>query len=481
MSVVTALWCMNAAAALTLAGFCMLSWVIERRNLANLTFCLTAIATAAATPLEIGMMYATTAAEYGELLRWYHLPIFFVLVGHLLFVRYYLGTGRLWLLGTIISLRLIVLVANFLVDPNFNFLEITSLRQGSFLGEQVSVVGESKMRSWQWLAIASMLLLIAFVIDAAVQAWLKGGPESRRKAAVLGLAIVLPMVCNIVLNQMVVSGMLHIPVSATLWFLGTLTAIAYELGREFVISRRAQLQLAELRGELAQVERVNALGQLASGLAHDLVQPLTASIGNAEAAEQLLQQANPDLGELREIVADIQKDNRRAGEMIDRMRTLLKRRAVEMQPVALDEMVRDVFSLAAPEAASRQIALECRIPPGLPRVLCDRVHISQVLLNLIINGMEAVQSRPIDMKRVGVKGYTNGNGGVELAVFDSGPGIPDANIDQVFSPFFTTKSGGMGMGLTLSRTIIEAHGGRLWAENRGTTSGAMFRFTLPRA
>jgi C4-dicarboxylate-specific signal transduction histidine kinase len=403
-----------------------------------------------------------------------------VLVGHLLFIRYYLGTGSLWLLGTVVTLRVFVLIFNFLVDPNFNFREITSLGTMRFLGEDVSVVGASVMRSWQWLAGASMLLLIAFVFDAAVRTYLRGGRERRRKALVVGLGIGIPMVSNLVSNQLVAAGVLHVPVSATLWFLGTLLAVAYELSREFVASRRAQLQLAQLRGELAQVERVNSLGQLATGLAHELKQPLTAALMNAEAAERLVQAANPNVEELRSILADIRDSNRRAGATIDRMRALIMRRIIDQQPVALDDVVQDVLGLARSEATSRRVALECRVPRGLPSVLGDRVHLSQVLLNLLINGMEAVKSRPANLRRVLVEGRTETAGTVEIAVSDSGPGISDDAIEQIFTPLFTTKTAGIGVGLAISRSIIEAHGGRLWAVNCAP-GGAAFHFTLPRA
>jgi C4-dicarboxylate-specific signal transduction histidine kinase len=481
MSIVTILWSLNAALAFTLAGCCLLFWIVERRDLANLTFCVLALATAAATPLEIAMMHATTPAEYGELLRWYHLPIFFVLVAHLLFVRFYLGAGRPWLLWMVVGLRLVVLISNFFLDPNFNFREITSLQRISFLGEQVSVVGDSVARQAQWLAGISMILLVTFVMEAATQAWLHGSAETRRRAVIVGLAIVVPMIGNIVLNQLVVSGVLHIPISATLWFLGTLTVIAYDLGREVVISRRAQQQLANLRNELAQFDRVNTLGQFASGLAHELMQPLTATAGNATAAELLMQRPTPDLDELRAIVTDIQKDNQRAADTIHRMRALLQRRSLEIQPVTVDEVVRDVLSLAAPEADSRQVTLECRCAPTLPRVRCDRVQIAQVLLNLILNGMDAVKACASDRRSVRVEASTNGNGEIEIAVLDAGPGIPEGLVDAVFSPLYTTKAKGLGMGLTISRTIIEAHGGRLWASNNAETGGAAFRFTLPPA
>lgn len=479
MNGITVLWSMSAALALTVAAGAALSWAVDRRNAAELTFCLIAGATAASMPFELGMMYASTPAEYGQLLRWYHIPIFFALLGHLLFIRYYLGTGRSWLMTTVVALRLFVVTANFVFEPNFNFSEISSLERTSFLGTEISVVGESVPRAWQWLGGLSMLLLMVFVFDAAARAYVRGGKESRRRALVAALAIGLPMLCNVLVNHLVALGMLHAPISTSLWFLGTLAAVAYELSRAFVTSRRAELQLAGLRGELAQVERVNSLGQLASGLAHELKQPLTASLVNADTAERLLKKERPDFDALRATIAEIRNDNRRAVETIDGMRALLKRRIVDRQPLAIDDLVRDVIALAGPEAVSRHVALECRMAPGLPHVLGDRVHISQVLLNLLINGLEAVSGRATE-RRVLVEGRTSATEGVEIAVHDSGPGIPNDKIEEVFSSLFTTKSAGMGVGLALSRTIIEAHGGRLWAENE-PTGGAAFRFTLPLA
>jgi C4-dicarboxylate-specific signal transduction histidine kinase len=481
MSIVTTLWCLSTALALTLAGLCLLFWLVERRDLTYLSFCIIAVSTAVATPFELGMMLATTPAGYGELLRWYHLPLFIVLAGHVFFVRNYLGTGRPWLLWAFICMRLAVLIINFLVDPNFNFREITSLQHLSFLGEQVSVIGRSVMRPMQWLGVCSSILLISFVIDATIQARLRGSTEFRRRALIAGVAIVVPMTSSIVENMLVAGGVLHFPVINSIWFLGTLSVVAYELGREVIINRRAQWQLSRLQSELVQLDRVNTLGQFASGLAHELVQPLTAATCNAGAAELLMQQTAPDLAELRVIMGNIKKDMTRAGDTIHHMRALIQRRALERQSVAVHEVVRDVLLIAGPEAASRQVVLECRIAPGLPRALCDPVQISQVLLNLLINGMDAVMTRPGDTRRVDVEAYADKHGRLELAVSDSGPGIPDGKLDAVFSPLFTTKAHGLGMGLAICRTIIEAHGGNLWALNSTTTSGAVFRFTLPRA
>ena len=480
MMLITFLWSVNAAIALTLAVACALVWFADRRDTAKLMFCVLALATAAATPFELGMMEAATAAEMGQQVRWYHLPIFFTMVGQLLFVRAYLGTGRLWLLGTIILIRVFVLVANFLVEPNYNFVEIASLQHIAFLGEQVVVIGESTPRSWQLLAVVSVLMLMVFVVDATIQGWRKGGGETRRRARTVGLAIVVPMMGNLVLNQLVASGVLHIPIVATFWFLGTLTVITYEFGRELIRNTRARLQLAELRREWAQVERINSLGHLASALAHELLQPLAAIRANVDAAKLYLRRPQLDLDELRSIVDDIGHDNLRAADIIDRMRTFMKGSAVSMQAIGLEAVVQDVFSLLRHEANARRVELNYSVPTNLPAASGDRVQISQVILNLLINAMDAVQTRPVDSRLVVVEARTAEMDAIEITVRDSGPGIPDGRLEEIFNPLFTTKAAGLGVGLALSRMIVEAHGGRIWAEN-ARTGGAIFRFTLPRA
>lgn len=481
MSFVTLLWSTSATVAVMLGILCAVAWFADKRDLAYAMFCVTALGTAASVPFELGMMYAETPAEYGEWLRWYHLPSSTTLISTLIFVRLYLGTGRSWLLWPLVAVRVFIVAVNFAVDPNFNFREIIALDRFTFLGEQVAVVAQSVPRSWQWLASASLLLILVFLIDAAIQRWRKGGSGSRRKALMVTLALVVPLVGNALANQLVVWGVLHTPVINTVWSVGALVIMSFELGREFVVGRRGRLQVAQLRGELAQTQRVNMLGQLASGLAHELAAPLGAIRFNAETAEGGLRGGSPDPGMLREIVADIQKDVGRAVEVIDRLRTLFKRGTVEAQPLALEDVVRDVLALFKSEAISRGVVLENHLQPGLPRVLGDRVHISHVLLNLVANAMDAVQSNPKDRRHVVIETHVAADGGLETIVKDSGPGIPDGKLEAIFAPLFTTKAGGLGMGLALSRTIIQAHGGRLWARNGDAGIGATFCFTLPLA
>src|SRR5205814_2908788 len=186
----------------------------------------------------------------------------------------------------------------------------------------------------------------------------------------------------------------------------------------------------------------------------------------------------PDLEEIRTILADIRADDQRAGSVIDRMRSLLKRLVLNTQLLDLNELVGDVAQLARPDAATRQVKLAVNLPADLPPVRGDRVHLQQVLLNLIVNGMDAMNGASPENRRVIVSAREGAAQTVEVSVSDTGHGITTEKLAKVFDPFFTTKPDGMGMGLPISRTIVESHGGRLWVESNNG-SGATFRFTLP--
>ena len=478
MSLVTTLWSMEAAAALTLAVLYGGVWTTDRRNLANFTLCAVAVSMVAVARAEVGMMHAATAAEYGEWVRWCYLPVFFAVVGQVLFVHLYTGTGRSGLLWSIIGIRLLVLAGNFLTSPTFVWREIGGLQHVQFLGEWVAVPGPIVLRPWHWLSVASCALIILFIADAALTLWRRGGIEERRKALVAAGGVGLPLAATIVYAQAVLLGTLRLPLLVTPAFLVTILVMAVELSRGVLLYRETRRELEELRSELARAGRVTALGQLASALAHELSQPLGAILRNAEAAELHLNNPLPDLEELRAIITDIRKDDRRAGDVIEQMRALIKRRTLQMHPLALNELVQDVISLVHSDALARHVAVDYVTSPGLPLVSADRVHLSQVLLNLIMNGMDAIQTAPASNQRVLIEARQREEGRVEVAVTDSGPGVPAEVMGKVFDPFYTTKPSGLGMGLPISRTIIEAHGGRLWAEQAPGGRGLTFRFTL---
>lgn len=244
--------------------------------------------------------------------------------------------------------------------------------------------------------------------------------------------------------------------------------------------RRSELELQQLQGQIAHASRVSMMGQLASALAHELNQPLGAILRNAEAAELFLQHDPPDLAELRPILADIRADDQRARDVIERLRALLKRRSIEPRALVISDLLGSIAALTRADAAARRIALEIESASGVPTVMGDGVHLQQVLLNLVLNAMDAVDGALAGQRRVVVRARYDGKRAVEVAVSDSGHGIPPERLGLVFEPFFTTKANGMGIGLSISRTIIEAHGGRIWAESHAA-DGATFRFTLPTA
>ncbi len=242
--------------------------------------------------------------------------------------------------------------------------------------------------------------------------------------------------------------------------------------------KQAAAELIRQRAELAHVARVSTMGELAASVAHELNQPLGAILANAEAAELFLQQEPPAFGELRATLADIRKDDERASEVIRRMRALLRKHELELQPLDINSVAEEALQLVSGDAALRRISLAADLLPFLPKIAGDRVHLQQVLLNLILNGMDAMHDQARDRRQIQVRTRLGADGLVELAVIDSGHGLEPNKLSRLFEPFYTTKPNGMGMGLSIARTIIDAHHGRIWAENNAVR-GAVFRITLP--
>lgn len=233
----------------------------------------------------------------------------------------------------------------------------------------------------------------------------------------------------------------------------------------------------EARQELIHASRLALLGEFTASIAHEINQPLGAILSNADAAEMLLDASPPPLDEVRQILTDIRNDDLRASDVIQRLRSLLRRRELELRPVHLKKVIADVLGLVRAESQRRQIDVQTRITDRLPIVSGDKVHLQQILLNLLINGMEAM-SDTSGTRRLTVSTTLSGSGFVEVAVADTGQGIPPDQLPRVFDRFFSTKSDGIGLGLAITQSLVEAHGGRIWAENP-PGEGATFRFTLP--
>ncbi|HET7809329.1 MAG TPA: ATP-binding protein [Steroidobacteraceae bacterium] len=609
MSTVTIIWSTIAACSLLLAFMYGVVWALDRKAWSSLVFSLDALALVGTAVLEMQMMTADSPESWGMWVRWIQIPIFLRAACIVIFIRLFFGTGRPWLMWTIIGMRLFIMVTGFIVDPNFNFSHIDSIARVPFLGDQVTVVGVAGARNLQWIATLELTLMLVYVADASIQLWRRGDREARRKVLVIGVAAFATNLLESLYSQLMILMGLQLPALLSPPYLLMLAAMTVEMSRDTLRASRLARELKdsqqrlddvaasagvglwtwnarndrlwmtqraremfglgwagdgevdmqqlrgmiepdefdrvrkvweqaanagaeqevqfrinapdggtrwlvahgrserdpgsdsilaqgvlrevtdqwrarqeneELRRELAHAGRVSALGTLSSSLIHELSQPLGAIQLNADAAELLLNRPNPDLTEIRQILADIRRDDQRAGEVIEGLRKFLKRRQMDFGPVSVENLVADVASLLKSDALMRHVTLECTTEPGLPPVRGDKVHLSQVLINLLMNGMDAVAELPPPRRHVRLHARRKGEDGIEIEVADSGPGISRDALGRIFDPFFTTKTGGMGIGLSVSQSIVQAHQGKLSAENRAD-GGARFVLTLPKA
>ncbi len=601
MSWITVVWSMNAAACLTLAAFYCAVWCKQREKWVYLLFSCSAIAAAAISAFELGMLNAQTIERYQALVRWIHLPTWVLTVSFVAFVRLYLRAGRRWLAWSIYGLRTLVLILNFISPVSVNFRTITDIHHFSWGGEIVSVpVGLPN--PWGLISSFSLLLLLIFSVDATITVWRRG---DRRRALLVGGSMIFGAILAWHV-PLVIWGVIEVPFFLGFTYTAIVAAMGYELSNDMarsahlarelelsdkrlnlaansadlglwewdlskdeiwvtpkrraqlgfpvsgkitfedLISRwhpddrdkvrqalrdaiengkdydaefrrlladgsvrwvaargrvqvnklgkpirllgvsmditarkQAELEAARQRHDLAHLARVNALGELSSSLAHELTHPLTAILSNAQAAQRFLARDDADLDEVREILNDIVTEDQRAGEVIHRLRLLLKKGEPQKHcdDVDLNEVVRDVLKLMRNDLIIQNVTVDTDLAQNLPLVTADRVQLQQVLLNLVLNACEAMADCDSSERQLLIASKSE-NGTVRVSVTDRGGGIPEEKREKVFERFFTTKKEGMGLGLSICRTIIDAHKGKIWATN-DAHCGATFHFSLP--
>ncbi|HSF05859.1 MAG TPA: ATP-binding protein [Methylomirabilota bacterium] len=249
--------------------------------------------------------------------------------------------------------------------------------------------------------------------------------------------------------------------------------------RDVTERKHAEEELRAARLELAHASRLALVGELMASIAHEINQPLTSIISNASAGlRRLGGGASPDeVTELREIFIDVRDAGRLAGDVINRLRALASKRPLEQQALDVNEVASDVLRLVESDARRRGITLRTELLPSLPAIAADRVCLQQVVLNLILNAMDAMDQVEPDERQLTVR-TRRLDDAVEVAVSDTGHGVPADRLPKLFDAFFTTKEEGLGLGLAIARSIVEAHGGRIWAEDHGG-QGATFRLALP--
>jgi two-component system, LuxR family, sensor kinase FixL len=726
---VTFIWAVVIGACATMALPHLLIG-IKRKTWENLFFAIAALSVAGIACGELAIMHSRTAEEIGRAIQWTHLPVFFLVLAIVGFVRFYFGTGRLWLGIAACVARLVSLVINFAFPPNLSFREITSLRQFSFLGETIAMP-EGVVSPWTHLGELSSLLVLAFVVDALLTLWRRGTSEDRRRAVVVGGSITLFILVAAGLSALVHAKVIDLPYLVSFPFLGVIAAMGYELSRDVLraaqlarelgeeerrldlaaqagglgmwrwdvandqvwmnekgrslfgfapqdkpnaerfrsrihsedreavravaakslpvgadyeteyrvvlpdgairwlhsrgrvelgadgkpyrvhgvssdvterklseeallesemrfrtvadaapvmiwmsgtdklcnffnkgwldftgrtmeqelgngwaagvhtddlehcleiygssfdarqpftmeyrlrrndgeyrwvldigtprfsddgeflgyigscidLTERKQAELDHQRQnmELARVGRVAVMGELAASLAHEVNNPIGAIVANASAGQRLIATGKVEIGELNDLLADIAADGRRAGEIVQSIRNMVRKGKERRSLIEINDTIQDLLRIIHAEAVERDVTVVTEIDSDGCRVMADRVQLLQVLLNLTMNGFEAMSVIRSDARRLTIRADRNENGEICISVRDSGPGFPGGLVEQLFEPFFSTKAEGTGMGLAIARSIIEAHGGTLSGENC-EDGGACFAACLP--
>jgi C4-dicarboxylate-specific signal transduction histidine kinase len=243
-------------------------------------------------------------------------------------------------------------------------------------------------------------------------------------------------------------------------------------------ARESERRYGEMQTELAHANRVATVGQLSASIAHEVSQPIGAAAANAHAALRWLGRQPPNVEQALEALDRIAKDTERAGEIIGRISALVTKAPQRKERFEINEAIREVIMLAQGELRKNGISVAIALGESLPRVDGDRIQLQQVILNLINNAVQAMSAAEVESRELVIFTSESNRDGIIVAVRDSGPGLDPPNLERIFKPFYTTKPGGLGMGLSICRSIIESHGGRLWASAnmpRGTT----FQFTIP--
>jgi C4-dicarboxylate-specific signal transduction histidine kinase len=242
--------------------------------------------------------------------------------------------------------------------------------------------------------------------------------------------------------------------------------------------RRSEEALSKVRSELAHVARVSSLGAMTASIAHEVNQPLSGIITNANTCLRMLDATPANVDGARETARRMLRDGNRAADVVARLRALFSRKAFTVEPLDLNDAAREVLALSSSDLQRGRVVLQTELADDLPRVRGDRVQLQQVILNLLRNALDAMSDIHDRPRQLLLRTESEGADGVRLTVRDSGVGVDDASLDKLFDVFYSTKSEGMGVGLAVSRSIIESHRGRIWAA-ANEDSGATFAFTIP--
>jgi len=464
---------MCAAACVMLGVMHLLFWYHNRQVTAYLLSSVMAFSATVNTMLELALMLTESQEVYGELIRWVNLSIFMILVPMVWFVYQYFNTGRRWLAVVITILWAAGIIINFLSPGSLTFDLLTDLkREHTFLGETFSLP-EGDLNQWRHLADAASFLILIYIIDATYKLWKRRDDD---QTWITGSAIVVFILFAGIHTPLVDAGVVSTPYMVSFSFIAIVLALSYQVVRDAIRAMRYKLELQQARHSLDQYGKADLLGECGVMLAHELNQPLTAILSNAQAAQRYIDSNDLDVEEVRSILKDIVDDDRRASEIIKRIRMLLNNEESTREYFDLNAAIREVVEMLRRELAEKNVVLSTNFAEALAPVYAGRIEVQLVLMNLMLNALKVMADSSNENHTLTITTHIRGEEAV-IEIGDTGPGIAKELHDSLFDRFISDDSNSLGMGLAICRRIIERFGGRIWAENK-EHGGAVFSFTL---
>ena len=474
MSPLTIIWSMLASASVMLGLFHLLFWIKNRTATVYLLSSLMAFSAGVSAILELAMMFTQNLDSYRILVRWGNVSIFMILIPMVWFVYIYFNTARRWLAITITLLWSAGLVVNFISPHSLTFIDITEVRQHvTFWGEYFFIpVGRES--PWKYLADITSLLILIYVVDASYHLWQQG---MKQRTVIIGGGIVVFILAAGIHTPLVDAGLVKTPYMVTFSFLAIVISMSYQLASDAIQARFYEKELQHTRQNLDRLVRANMLGEYTTMLAHELNQPLTAILSNAQAARRYLDSGISQVKIIDEILEDIVRDDKRASDIIHRLRRMLRKDPVVHEPFDLNAAIMEVIKILSREMKVKGIRLVTNFSRNLPLIRAGQIEIQQVVLNLLTNAIKALESETIADQRITLT-TTKLENEVSVYVADSGLGIPEQIRETIFDSYIGDNNDGLGLGLAISRRIIETYGGHISAEDR-ESGGSVFSFSLP--
>jgi signal transduction histidine kinase len=456
-----------ATAAFMIAGMHFVLWIRSTRKNAYLLSTIMSVAAGALAITELHQSLSPDIETYVALSQLTHVVLFVLLVSLVSFVSSYLGTGPRWMIFVIASLWLVSVVQSFVLPFGVVHAEIIELAEGQTIWGETFAVARGPINPGKYIADLAVILILVFLLLAGWQAAQRG---QQKRAMLVTVSAVSFLLISVVSANLEDLGLAAFPFTAPLSFLIVIALLTYMILDDAFRANDAAMEVQQMR-------RILTLGEMVGGLAHEINQPLAAILSNAQAARRFLASPEIDMDEIREIIDDIIDDDKRAGEIVQGLRQMLRRDLPDGNVADANTSLETATMLVKGEFHAKDVALVTKVAPDLGQVQLNSVELEQVLVNLMLNAVRAASGAGRKDRWVKVS-CTASDGAAKFSISDSGEGIDPEVFDKLFEPFVSSYKDGLGLGLAICKRIVERSGGEIWASRR-EGDGAEFIFTVP--